>query len=58
MEHLRPPPELHFIANNGTKPNDPVYMQADNCWIPATVIQKASTPPSYTVKTTNGHVYH
>ena len=29
------------------KPNDTVYMQAGNCWIPATVTQKANTPHSY-----------
>ena len=38
-------------------PNDPVYMQAGNRWIPATVIQKANTPHSYIIKTTEGHSY-
>ena len=42
----------------GAKPNDPVYMQAGNCWILATVIQKANTPHSYITKTTDGHSYH
>ena len=32
------------------KPNDPVYMQAGNRWIPATIIQKANTPHSYIIK--------
>ena len=39
------------------KPNDPVDMQAGNRWIPATVIQKANTPQSYIIKTTEGHSY-
>ena len=39
------------------KPNDPVYMQAGNRWIPATVIQKANTPHSYIIKTTEGCTY-
>lgn len=40
------------------KSKDSVYMQADNCWIPATVIWKVNTPHSYIVKTTDGHIYH
>ena len=39
------------------KPNDPVYMQVGNRWMPATVIQKAKTPHSYIIKTTDGHSY-
>ena len=39
------------------KPNDPVYMQAGNCWMPATIIQKANTPNSYIIKITDGHSY-
>ena len=58
MEHLRLPPELDFIANNGTKPNDPVYTPAGDCWTPATIIQKTTTPPSYTVRTTNAMDMH
>ena len=42
---------------NELKPNDPVDMQAGNHWIPATVIQKANTPQSYIIKTTEGHSY-
>ena len=42
---------------NELKPRDPVYMQAGNHWIPATVIQKANTPHSYIVRTTEGHTY-
>ena len=39
------------------KPNDPVYMQPGNRWIPATVIQKVNTPHSYIIKTTEGRSY-
>ena len=37
------------------KRNNPVYMQAGNYWIPATVTQKANIPHLYIVKRTNGY---
>ena len=43
---------------NELKPRDPVYMQAGNHWIPATVIQKPNTPHSYIVRITEGHTYN
>jgi len=39
------------------KPKDPVYIQAGDQWISATVVQKVNTPNSYIVKTTEGYNY-
>ena len=41
---------------NELKSRNPVYMQAGNHWIPATVIRKANTPHSYIVRTTESYL--
>ena len=37
--------------------NEQVRMQVQNHWIPASVVQEASTPNSYVVQTPNGKIY-
>ena len=36
------------------RPNDPVRVQIQNRWIPATIIKAAETPNSYIIKCSNG----
>ena len=40
------------------KPNDPVRVQTQNQWIPATIVKPADTPHSYIVRCSNGLQLH